>query len=354
MDKKIRVGIIGQGRSGRNIHVAALRRPLMREKFEIAAVTDLIPERCNETKAEFPACTVYPDYKAMLQDKSLELIVNASFSYMHVPISIEALKAGFHVLSEKPLAGCVADVDAVGAAAKEAGRVFAVFQEARFDSTFNKVMEICNSGVLGRIVMARFTRNNFARRWDWQTLREYTGGAFLNTGSHSLDQALKLFGDVMPDKMLCSIQRVNSFGTAEDHIKLLFTKPGHPTIDYEVTSCAVFSPPRYQIYGEFGGLTANPGTIEWKYYKPEEAAPQHLIKEPLPERKYCSEKLEWFENSWKDTGSRGADWMGEKLYMNLYDAIRNGAPLVVRLEDVRRQIAIIEECIKQYENENKK
>jgi len=315
--------------------------------FEIAAITDFIPERCNETKSEFPECKVYPDYQSLLNDDHLELIVNASFSHMHVPISIEALKAGHHVLSEKPLASCVAEVDAVDKTAKEAGKVFTVFQEARFDPTFNKVMEICNSGILGRIVMARFTRNNFARRWDWQTLKEKNGGAFLNTGSHSLDQALKLFGDDMPDNILCSMDRVNSFGTAEDHVKLLFMKKGHPTIDFEVTSCAPYSPPRYQIYAEFGGLTASPGHVEWKFYRPEESPVCKLIEEPLPGRTYCSEKLDWYEFSWTDHGNRGAAWMGEKLYLNLFDAIRNGAKLLIPIDDVRRQIAVMEECKRQ-------
>ena len=345
--KKIRIGIIGQGRSGRDIHVAALKRAKSMERFEIAAITDLIAERCQETKEDFPGCVVYKDYREMLQDKSLELIVNASFSEQHVPISVEALEAGFHVLSEKPLAARVSEVDKVLDKAKETGKVFAVFQEARFDPTFLKVLEICRSGVLGRIVMARFTRNNCARRWDWQTLFEKNGGALLNTGSHCLDQAIALFGEGMPDRIYASMDRVNSFGTAEDHVKLVFSRKGQPTIDLEVSSCAPYSPPRFQVYGELGGITAKPGTVDWKYYKPSEAPDQHLIATPLPGRGYCSEKLDFFENSWHDSGARGADYLGEQFYINLYDVIRNNGELFIPLSDVRRQIAIIEECHKQ-------
>ena len=345
--KKIRIGLIGQGRSGRCIHTEALKRAKASEHYEIAAITDLIPERCQETKQEFPDCKVYPDYHAMLQDKSLELIVNASFSEQHVPISIEALNAEFHVLSEKPLAAKASEVDKVISKAAEVNRVFAVFQEARFDPTFQKVLEICRSGVLGKIVMARFTRNNAARRWDWQTLRERNGGALLNTGSHPLDQALALFGEGMPDRIYANMDRVNSFGTAEDHVKLVFSKAGHPTIDLEVSSCAPYSPPRFQIYGEYGGVTAVPNQVDWKYYRPEEAPARCLIPEPLPNRAYCTEKLDWYEFSWHDTGSRNAPWLGEQFYLNLYEVIRNQASLAVPLDDVRRQIAIIEECFRQ-------
>ncbi len=345
--RRIRVGIIGQGRSGRDIHVKTLHRPEVAARFELAAITDQLPERCQETAAEFPQCRVYPDYRAMLQDHSLELIVNASFSDQHVPISVEALEAGFHVLCEKPLAACVAEVDRAEAAARRAGKVFAVFQEARFDATFQKILEICRSGVLGRIAQVRFTRNGFSRRWDWQTLVERNGGALLNTGSHPLDQALVLFGNAMPERIFCVMDHLNSAGTAEDHVKLVFSSPGRPVIDLEVSAAAPYSPPRFQVYGERGGATATPGVVEWKYYRIEDAPPHPLVTTPLPNRAYCSEKLEWYENRWADTGSRGAAWMGEKLYRNLFDAIRNGAPLIVTIDDVRRQIAVIEECRRQ-------
>ena len=111
--KKIRVGIIGQGRSGRNIHALALARPNLKERFELAAVADRIPERCSESCAENPGCRAYTDYRELLKDSSLELIVNATPSPDHVGISIEALESGHAVLSEKPLARHVADVDRV-------------------------------------------------------------------------------------------------------------------------------------------------------------------------------------------------------------------------------------------------
>ena len=72
-----------------------------------------------------------------------------------------------------------------------------------------------------------------------------------------------------------------------------------------------------------------------------------LIPEPLPNRAFCSEKLDWYEFSWHDTGSRGIAWLGEQFYLNLFDVIRNHAALEVPPEHVRRQIAIMEECFRQ-------
>ena len=119
--KKLRVGIIGQGRSGRDIHRRVLTTQInAMERFEVAAVSDFIPERCKPfDDVSIPQdFKVYPDYKEMLKDKSIDLIVNATRSRDHIPVSIEALKAGYHVLCEKPLASTVAEVDKVVAAAK--------------------------------------------------------------------------------------------------------------------------------------------------------------------------------------------------------------------------------------------
>ena len=186
--KKIRVGIIGQGRSGRDIHSVSLERPKLKERFELAAVADRIPERCSESCANHPGCRAYTDYRELLKDSSLDLIVNATQSPDHVGISIEALEAGHAVLSEKPLARHVADVDRVLDAAKRTGQFFAIFQQSRFAPAFRKVREVMNSGILGRIVMVKMAFNGFARRWDWQTLQEMCAGNLLNTGPHPLDQ----------------------------------------------------------------------------------------------------------------------------------------------------------------------
>lgn len=346
--RKIRVGIIGQGRSGRNIHSASLERPKMRDRFEVVAVCDLIEERCNESCEVHSGCKAYTDYREMLKDKSIELIVNASQSPDHVDISIEALEAGFAVLSEKPLARHVADVDRLAEAVKRTGNFFAVFQQSRFAPTFRKVKEVMDSGVLGRIVMVKVAFNGFARRWDWQTIQDMCAGNLLNTGPHPLDQALQLMGDVDPDKIVCVMDRANTWGDAEDHVKLLMTKAGYPTIDLEISSCSMFNPYVYMVYGTNGCLSGDHTKLDWRWFDPEEAPEHELVREPMEGRAYCSEKLDFYNASWTSSEEgTGFNSRVEKLYFNLYDAMVNGKPLEVTLDQVRRQIAVIEECHRQ-------
>ncbi|MDD3927206.1 MAG: Gfo/Idh/MocA family oxidoreductase [bacterium] len=346
--KKIRVGIIGQGRSGRDIHDHSFR-DIVPDKYQVVAVADPIEERCRRATAEFGYAT-YTDYREMLKRDDLDLIVNASPSHLHVPVTMEVLDAGFNVLTEKPLARKAADVDMLIQKAEATGKLFAVFQQSRFAPYYLQVNKVIDSGLIGRIVMIKMAFNGFARRWDWQTLQEMDGGNLLNTGPHPLDQALHFIGrDAMP-QVLCLMDRTdNTFGNAEDHVKLIMHRQGKPIVDLEISSCCAYPLYTYQVYGTHGGLTGNMTHIDWKYFNPEEAPQQALSGEPLPGPSYCSEQLTWHEENW-DLPADEADLfntMGKRFYDNLYDALINGAPLEVAPCQVRQQVAVIEECHRQ-------
>jgi len=345
--KVLRLGIIGQGRSGRDIHAEFLKN--IPHRFQIACVADTIPDRAERARSEY-ACEAFTDYRALLNRKDLDLIVNASFSHLHAPITKEFLQAGFNVLCEKPLARYATEVDELIAAAKRAGRLLAVFQQSRFAPYYRQVCEVLQSGVLGRITLIKVAFNGFGRRYDWQTLQDFNGGNLLNTGPHPMDQVLGLIGrDIMP-RVWCHMDRVNTYGDAEDYCKIILSYPGRPTIDLEVCSNTPYPSHVYDIYGQYGGLRGDMGRVAWKYYVPSEVPVLKLEREPLPGPSYCSDPgLTWHEHEWtvpaedKDLFSS----MAAKFYDNLYEALVNGAPLVVPPEQVRQQIAVIEECHRQ-------
>ena len=355
--KKIRVGIIGQGRSGRDIHRRVLSTQVNAlERFEVVAVSDPIAERCKPFEdVSIPQnFKVYPNYKDMLKDKSIDLIVNATRSMDHIPVSIEALKAGFNVLCEKPLASTVAEVDKVMAAAKKAKKHFAVYQQSRFRPTFRKCIEIIKSGVIGEAVQVNIRFNSWSRRWDWQTLQECYGGELMNTAPHPLDMALQFYGDgeADPEKVVCVLHSINVWGDADSYVKLLLIGKGHPTIDLEVSHVDAYPGNVFEVYGTKGGIKATGNTVTWKYYKPEEAPRHELVpgillgpgKLPI----YCGEKLNWYESTWTapEAACFPAAW-GDIYYTQLYDALTKGKKQDVTVEQVRRQIAVIEECHKQ-------
>ncbi|MFA5645842.1 MAG: Gfo/Idh/MocA family oxidoreductase [Candidatus Ratteibacteria bacterium] len=349
--KKIRVGIIGQGRSGYFIHACSLKQ--LKSKFQVVAVSDPLEGRCDDAVKDF-GCKAFTDYRKIFSlKKEIDLIVNASPSHLHVPISQEALNAGFNVLCEKPAASNPKDIDMLIALSKKKKRMYAVYQQSRFAPYYEALNKVLDSGVLGRIVMIKVAFNGFTRRWDWQSLQEYDGGSLLNTGPHPMDQVLMLFdpdAKVMP-KVFCLMDIVNSYGNAEDHVKIILHGKGKPTIDFEVSSCAPYPLYTYQVFAEYGGLTGTMKNIEWKYLKPSEFASRSLVKEPLEGRIYCGEQFKWHTGSWKASKAQedSFSYMSKKIYNNIYDVLnkKKGATLVVTPEQVRRQIAVIAECHKQ-------
>lgn len=345
--KRLRVGILGQGRSGFGIHVAWLRQD--QERFEIAAVADAMPERCQEAVEAFGA-KAYADYGALLADRSLklDLIVNALPSLWHPQGTLEALAAGYHVVCEKPLARSVADFDRMTAAAEKAGRQFLPFQNSRFQPAFRKLQEIVASGCLGRLVHVRINYSNFARRWDWQCRRDRWGGNLLNTGPHPMDQAIVLFGETMP-RVFARLVSENPFGDAENFAAVTLWDKGKPTIEVVVSSFMAYPQGEtYNIGGTLGGLTGNQRELKWRYFLPE-TAPAHAPSTGWSDnRSYCSERLDWVEENWKFDGKRDMfDVICQSFYANAHDILVNGAQRVITLAQVRRQIAAMEEAHRQ-------
>ncbi|MHB0856408.1 MAG: Gfo/Idh/MocA family protein [Anaerolineae bacterium] len=338
----LRVGILGQGRSGRDIHAQYL---INDKRYQIVAVADALVERAARAVKEY-GCVATEDYRQVLARKDLDFVINALPSHLHVPVTREALEAGQNVLCEKPFGRRAAEVDELMALAERSGRRLAVFQQSRFAPAFRQVRQVIASGVLGRLVMIKMRWNGYGRRWDWQTLQEMNGGSLLNTGPHPVDQALQLLDVEGAPQVWCHMDRVNTYGDAEDHVKLLLSAPERPVIDLEISSCAAYSSYAYEVYGASGGLAGSMTHLDWKWFDPEQAPAQQLIREPLPGPSYCREELPWQSASW-DVPEAEKDLFGtavKAFYDHLYQVYTSGADWEVTLPQVRQQIAVMEEC----------
>ncbi len=345
--KRLRVGVLGQGRSGFDIHVRWLREDP--EKFEIVAVADLDPERMKDAAKDFGAKT-YDDYKKLLADKSLnlDLIVNALPSFLHPKGTIDTLNAGYDLVCEKPLAPTAADFDEMVKTAEKNGKKLLPFQNSRFQPFFKKMQEVIASGKLGRVINIRSNWSGFSRRWDWQTRQEYWGGNLLNTGPHPMDHAIVLYGESMP-KVFCRMVSDNPYGDAENFCSVNLYGEDGPNIEVSVSSFQAYPQGEmYNISATRGGLTGGPAGLKWKYYIPE-TAPEHEFKgEWSPNRGYCSEKLDWIEETWKyDAQHDTFNNICRGFYDNAYDILVNDAKRIITLDQVRRQVAVMEECHRQ-------
>ncbi|RME58354.1 MAG: gfo/Idh/MocA family oxidoreductase, partial [Caldilineae bacterium] len=284
----------------------------------------------------------YTEFVDLLNDDELELIVVALPSHLHADCAIAALEAGKHVVCEKPMATSLQDADRMVIAAADSPGILTIFQQRRYNPDFRKVQEIIASGVLGRIVQIRITESKFSRRWDWQTLKRFGGGTLNNTGPHYLDQALQLFGPKDPDMILCHLDRTLTLGDADDHVKVVLRGKNAPTIDIEISSCDAYPGDTWHIMGTQGGLHGTTRHLEWRFFDPAELPPRELTIEPTPDRSYNRDQIPWQEASWDLAEDRRDAY--RNFYRDLYRTIREGAPLVITPESVRRVIWLQEEC----------
>src|SRR5207249_1227133 len=144
----LRVAILGQGQSGRDIHGAHLSKDT--ERYRIVAVVDPLDERRERAAAEY-GCETYADHRALFEREDLDLVVNAAPTRFHVPVTLELLENGFNVLCDKPLASRAADVDRLIAASEASGKLLAIFQQSRYSPPFLQLRRVIDSGVLGDI-----------------------------------------------------------------------------------------------------------------------------------------------------------------------------------------------------------
>src|SRR3954464_11054511 len=161
----VNVGIAGLGRSGWDIHAKTLAS--LKSFYRVVAVTDNQPSRCQEAVQSL-GCRAYPDLASLLADREVDLVVIATPSHLHRDEVIQSLANRKHVVCEKPMALSAADADRMIHAADSADRLLTVFHNMRYWRDFQKVREVIESGVLGRIVQIKITMHRFTRRWDWQ------------------------------------------------------------------------------------------------------------------------------------------------------------------------------------------
>ena len=355
--KKIRVGVIGVGGIAQFGHITAYQKE---PDVELIAAADPNIEKLEYVAGKFSIPRTFPLWEDMLK-LNLDAVSICSPNVFHAPQSIAALNAGINVLCEKPLCRSVNEVDRLIAASKKAKKILAVYQQSLLAAYFLKIREVIDSGVLGRIVQISIDFNGFSRRWDWQTMQSYNGGSLMNTGPHPLGQALALFGKGMPE-IRCFMDRANTYGNAEDHVKLILSGKGHPLVDIEISSCCPYSAPTYVIYGTRGGMKSTTREAEWKYFIPEENPKQKLTSTPLRNSEglpiYPNETLKWHVKKWPagaaNEGKTGyspstaaASSMTANFYAMLYKTLTTGAPLKITPVMVRPQMAVIEECRRQ-------
>lgn len=344
--KKLNVAIIGQGRSGRNIHGAFFRSE-SNTLFNVVAVVERDPARRELALKEYPGCTSHAHHSELYGRKDIDFVINASYSDEHYPVTMELLENGMNVVVEKPFGRNYFECCNMMNKAKEKGVMLAVFQQTFLAPFYRFAKELVDSGKLGDIKQVNITYNGFARRWDWQTLQMKMGGSVYNTGPHPIGMAMGFLDFDKTMKVVYSkLDTAITSGDAEDYAKIIMTAEGKPVIDVEISSIDAFSDYNLKIQGTKGTFKCTTAAYKMKYIVDGENEPRPVIVESLKNDEgnpiYCSEKLVTHEEEGKFTGS-AFDSAVKAYYDTIYDTLVNGAPLVIKTENIAKLINIIEQ-----------
>ena len=343
--KKLNVAIIGQGRSGRDIHGVYFLSD-KNVHYQVKYVVELDAARRAIAAEMYPGCTVLEDYRDLYDKSDVDLVVNASFSDLHYPVTKDLLEHGKNVLVEKPFARNHHECATLIQTAKEHGVYLQVFQQTFLAPFYLKTLEVLESGILGKPEQISIHYNGFGRRWDWQTLQKRMGGSVYNTGPHPIGLAMDLLG--FGDDIQVAFSRLGcglTSGDAEDYAKIILVAPNKPVIDLEISSIDAYSDYNLKIQGSKGCFKTTTSSYTMKYIvdgeNPERPVQEATLRGENDKPIYCGEKL--------ITHAESADLQGSvfhesvaKFYDDMYYAITEGKAMYTDPEKIMRLIGVIE------------
>jgi predicted dehydrogenase len=148
-DRKIRVGIAGNGVCRFGPAFGFQDHP----NVTVAAITDIIPDRCAEMAKMCRCSKTYPSCEEMIKDDSLEAIFIATDAPSHARLAVSALKAGKHVASAVPAVwGSLEEAEKLLQAVKSSGRKYMMFETSYFHEDLHQMRELYRAGLLGKVI----------------------------------------------------------------------------------------------------------------------------------------------------------------------------------------------------------
>ncbi|HWL54481.1 MAG TPA: Gfo/Idh/MocA family oxidoreductase, partial [Chthoniobacteraceae bacterium] len=328
----IPVAIVGLGRAGWHLHL----QPFLKlPGFKIVGVADPVAERCKEA-ADLTGCEQYNNIDELLKATSATAVVIATPSAMHYNDALKVLNSGRHCILEKPIAMTACEANELVELAKKLNLKLFVNHSHLHRGELPHLQEVIKSGILGPLFHIRAVWGNYARRWDWQTLRKNGGGALNNTCPHMLSIVLPLLGSPVSD-LYSDLRNIKDAGDAEDHVHLVLRTQDGPTADIVVSSAIALGLPKWTICGKYGTLQSDGTTSKLRYYNPAKATPLSVLDTAAPDRKYLREELPWEEKEIKIP-----ETTTKPFHENIYDVLVHGAPQVVTPESAAEVVRVTE------------
>lgn len=298
----------------------------------------------NEAAQLYPSAKIYRSFKEILAAGDLELIVLCTPHPLHVSQAIEAMRAGKHVVIEKPVAMNSRDAGKLISAASETGRQWFPYHNRRWDGDFLTVRQLISSGVLGHIVEfgSHFDRYSpVVMRAGWRYLDEDGGGTLFDLGPHLIDQTIALFGK--PDSVWCKLYHQRKESKASDSFDLKLFYP-ETTASLSAGVFMAESGPRFTVHGTKGSFIKY-GT------DPQEARLKNGRKSGAPAtgrelKKYYGTLTTVSDGVIKRQQIPTFEGNYLRFYDNIYNVLTSGQAPEVSREDAMSNLQITEAAIR--------
>jgi predicted dehydrogenase len=220
-DTVLGVGIRGAGQVAGQHLAAILANPSLR----LAAVSSRTRDKAEKLASEWKAAgkgrpiRVYDHYEAMLDDADVDIVSECMPNYLHAREAMLALKAGKHLILEKPAAIEERELEDLRSIAAKSDRKTVVSFVLRWHPLISTAKNLLDRGSIGSVYYSEFDywhgiKSSFSS-YEWIRRREFAGGAMITGGCHAVDLARFLHGE---------IEEVFAFSTE-----------GRPDFDYPTT-----------------------------------------------------------------------------------------------------------------------
>lgn len=285
--------------------------------METVAACDLDPARMEAAANDFPGIRTYTSVEALLQDGEVDLCTIILPHNVHAQVAIDCAKAKKHVVVEKPMCISVAQADAMIEAAEAAGVMLSVFHNRRWDGDFMTIRDLIGDGTIGEPFHFEACMAGFHEPgpW-WRSDKEISGGNMFDWGAHIVDWILQFVREPIAGVDGYFHKRRWTKRTNEDHTELVIRFESGKTAQIEISSLAAADKARWRILGTEGAI------VQQGWDKIEVAVDHN------------GRVARFTVNPGK------GDW--EKYYANIADHLMRGEELVVKPEEARRTIGVIE------------
>lgn len=336
MQKPINTGILSYGMSGKLFHTPFIAA---HPGFNLDAVVE---RKEKNAHLRFPGIKSYSTIDELMADPEIELVVINTPNYTHFEFAQKAIRAGKHILLEKPFTVTVAEAEILFEEAEKHNLYLLPYQNRRYDSDFLAVKDIVDGGKLGRLVEAHIRYDRYRYTIGPKVFKETPmpgSGLLYDLGPHLLDMVFALFGEPLEWTKTLGYYRPGT--QVDDYAYIHLKYPEDLQVFITMSMLVVEQQPAFIINGTKGSYQKRRSDIQeaqlLKNMNPDD--PLFGIEEPGKEGILSCMNAD-------GTITKELIPPGKSSYIHLFDAvyqtIRENKPYPVKKEEIIQQITILE------------